>query len=91
MKDEEKGGKPGSPYWVYILRCSDGTLYCGITSDRNRRLAQHNRGTASKYTRSRRPVEMVWSEEAEDKSAALKRELEIKALSREEKLSLITS
>ena len=83
-KDAEK------KYFVYILKCSDGSLYCGITNDRERRLAQHNRGTGAKYTRARRPVEMVWSEQAADKSAALRREIEIKKLSRNEKITLIS-
>ena len=78
-----------SMYYVYILRCSDDTLYTGITTDPERRLKQHNSGTAAKYTRSRRPVEMVYKETALGKSEALKRELEIKALSRNQKLELV--
>ena len=78
-------------WFVYILRCSDDTLYTGITNDPKRRLAQHNAGTASKCTRSRRPVEMVYCEPAEDKSAALRREYAIKQLPRSEKVTLITS
>ncbi len=76
--------------YVYILKCSDGTLYTGWTNDLDRRLAAHNAGTASKYTRSKRPVEMVWHEQCADKSAALKREAEIKKLPREKKMELIT-
>ena len=76
-------------WFVYILRCADGTLYTGITNEPKRRLAQHNAGTASKCTRSRRPVEMVYCESAEDKSAALRREYAIKQLSRSEKTALI--
>ena len=78
-------------WFVYILRCSDDTLYTGITNDPKRRLAQHNAGTASKCTRSRRPVEMVYCEPVEDKSAALRREYAIKQLPRSEKVTLITS
>ncbi len=78
-------------WWVYILRCADGSLYCGVTNDRARRLRQHNDGTGARYTRSRRPVEMIWSEEAEDRPAALRREAAIKALSRAEKIKLINS
>ena len=78
-----------NPWFVYILRCSDDTLYTGITNEPKRRLAQHNAGTASKYTRSRRPVEMVYCESVEDKPAALRREYAIKQLSRTEKLALI--
>lgn len=76
-------------YWVYILRCADGTLYTGCTNDLSRRLAAHNAGKGAKYTRSRRPVELVYREEAPDKSAALRREAAIKGLSRKEKLALI--
>lgn len=63
---------------VYLLECSDGTYYCGITTDLNRRLGQHNRGTAAKYTRSRTPVRLIASAEAEDKSQALRIELFVK-------------
>ncbi len=76
-------------YWVYILRCADGTLYTGCTNDLSRRLAAHNAGKGAKYTRSRRPVELVYREEVPDKSAALRRETAIKGLSRGEKLALI--
>ena len=76
-------------YWVYILRCSDGTLYTGITDDVERRLKAHNNGKGAKYTRGRGPVELVYQEQQSDKSAALKREAAIKKLSRTEKLSLI--
>lgn len=76
-------------YWVYILRCADGTLYTGCTNDLSRRLAAHNAGKGAKYTRSRRPVELVYREEVPDKSAALRREATIKGLSRGEKLALI--
>lgn len=76
--------------WVcYLLRCADDTLYCGITNDLDKRLAAHNAGTASKYTRARVPVELVFVEEYADRSSASKREIEIKALERAEKLALI--
>ena len=74
---------------VYILRCGDGSLYTGISTDVQRRLAEHRSGKGAKYTRSRGPLELVYQEECPDKSAALKRELEIKALPRAEKLKLI--
>jgi len=77
------------PYLVYILKCSDGTFYTGITNDLERRLKAHNKGTASKYTIVRRPISVIYTETADDKSAALKRELQIKALSRKEKEVLI--
>ena len=74
---------------VYILRCGDGSLYTGISTDVARRLKEHRAGKGAKYTRSRGPLELVYQEDCPDKSAALKRELEIKALSRAEKLKLI--
>ena len=78
--------------WLcYILRCADDTLYCGITNDLEKRLAAHNEGLASKYTRARGPVELVLVESCTDRSAASKREMAIKNLTREEKLALIQS
>ena len=74
---------------TYILRCADGTLYTGWTNDIEKRVAAHNAGTASKYTRSCRPVELVHCEEFETKTEAMKREAQIKRLSRTEKLKLI--
>ena len=71
------------------MRCGDGTLYTGITKDVNRRCQQHNAGTASRYTRSRRPVRLVYQEPRPSQSSALKREAAIKALSRREKLAMI--
>ena len=78
-------------WFVYILRCADGSLYTGITIDLERRIEQHNAGTASRYTRSRLPVELVYQEGPTTKSKALKRELAIKALSRKAKEALIKS
>lgn len=75
--------------WTYILRCADGTLYTGWTSDLARRLRAHNAGTASKYTRSRLPVELAYSESHESKQEAMRREWEIKQLSRGEKETLL--
>jgi putative endonuclease len=75
--------------WVcYLLECADGTLYTGISNDLSRRLGQHGRGVASKYTRARLPVSLRWSERQRDRSAALKREAEIKGRSRAWKLTL---
>jgi len=74
---------------VYILKCRDDSLYTGITNDLDRRLAAHNRGTASRYTRARKPVELAWSEPSVDRSAALKREAEIKRMARTAKMELI--
>lgn len=72
-----------------MLRCADGSLYCGWTTDVQRRFAEHGAGTASRYTRSRLPVELVAVFEAADRSAALREEARIKRLSRAEKLELI--
>lgn len=80
---------PDTPWIVYILRCEDGSLYTGITNDLVRRVEQHNAGTASRYTRSRLPVVLVYQELQPSRSLALKRELVIKALSRLEKQALI--
>jgi len=76
-------------WFCYLLRCADDTLYCGITNDLEKRLAAHNAGTASKYTRTRLPVELVFAEPCADRSAASKREMEIKSLKRADKLELI--
>ena len=75
--------------FVYLLRCADGTLYCGWTTDPDRRLRQHHAGTASRYTRRRLPVELVWTRECEDRSHALREEWRIKQLSRREKWALV--
>lgn len=77
------------PYYLYILRCGDGTLYTGIAADVDKRLALHQSGKGAKYTRGRGPLTVVYREECADKSAALRRELEVKALPREKKLALI--
>lgn len=75
--------------YTYILRCADGTLYTGWTNDLEKRLAAHNAGTGAKYTRPRRPVTLVYHEMFETKEAAMRREWEIKHLSRRQKLRLI--
>lgn len=80
-----------SEWFVYILRCEDDTLYTGITNDLIRRCDQHNAGTASRYTRSRLPVVVVYQEAQATRSLALKRELAIKALSRQQKELLVQS
>ena len=77
--------------YVYILRCADGSLYTGWTNDLEKRLKAHNSGTASKYTRTRLPAELVYFEECESKEAAMSREWHIKRLRRAEKLLLIES
>jgi putative endonuclease len=75
--------------FVYLIRCADGTLYCGWSTDPERRLRQHQSGTASRYTRRRRPVELVWTAQCADRSEAMREEVRIKRLSRAEKLVLI--
>lgn len=73
-------------WWVYLLRCGDGTLYTGITDDLDRRLAAHNAGRGAKYTRSRPPGDAGVAGGAADKSAALRREYAVKQLTRAKKL-----
>ena len=75
--------------YTYILRCADGSLYCGWTNNLEKRLAAHNSGKASKYTRSRLPVKLVYFETFDTKQEAMSREARIKQLSRREKLALI--
>ena len=76
-------------WYLYILRCRDGSLYTGITTDVEKRLEAHRAGKGAKYTRGRGPLELVYREECGDHSTALKREAEIKRLPREEKLKMI--
>lgn len=75
-------------WYVYMLRCGDGTLYTGITDDVERRLEIHRSGKGAKYTRGRGPLELVYTEAQPDKSAALRREIAIKRMTRQEKLEL---
>ncbi len=83
MKSKNK-----TTWTCYLLQCSDKTLYCGITNDLEKRLAAHNAGEGAKYTRGRTPVKLLYRESCPDKSAALKREMEIKQLPRSKKLIL---
>ncbi len=79
-------------WFVYIVECSDGSLYTGISTDLERRMAEHNNNEkplGAKYTRTRRPVTLVYHERVESRSIASKREMEIKGLGRDEKLKLI--
>ena len=79
-------------YFVYILKCSDETLYTGITTDISRRLKEHNGSTkGARYTKVRRPVELMYSEELEDRSSASKREYQIKQMTKKKKLELIAT
>ena len=76
-------------HYVYIVKCSDGTLYTGYTTDIEKRIDAHNLGKGAKYTRSRRPVELVYHEEYDSKEEAMSREWHIKRLSRIQKERLI--
>ena len=75
--------------FVYLLRCRDGSLYCGWTTDVDRRVAEHAAGTASRYTRSRLPVELAWSARMPSRNDAMREEVRIKRLTRREKLRLL--
>ena len=79
----------GEQWFAYIVRCRDGSLYTGITKDLIRRCQQHNDGMASRYTRSRLPVRLVYHEILASRSLALKREAAIKAMTRQQKRSMI--
>ncbi len=77
--------------FTYLLRCADGSLYCGWTNDLEKRFAAHNAGTASKYTRSRLPVTPVYAERHDTKQEAMRREYSIKHMTKEKKEALIVS
>lgn len=79
-----------SKHYVYVVRCSDDSLYTGYTKDIKRRVEEHNSGDGAKYTRSRTPVELVHSEEYTTQSDAMSREYEIKQLSKSEKENLVS-
>ncbi len=81
--------KRSQDYSVYILKCADGSLYTGYAADLKERLGLHNQGKGAKYTRSRLPVRLAYSEECAGKPAAMKREAEIKGFTREEKVDLV--
>jgi putative endonuclease len=80
---------PGMAAFVYLLRCADGSIYCGWSTDPQRRLRQHQAGTASHYTRVRRPVELVYSREFASRSEAMREEVRIKRLPAAEKRRLL--
>ena len=88
-KQHSRSGPSGEKWFVYIVRCGDGSLYTGIAKDVKRRCQQHNNGKASRYTRSRRPTRLVWHEAHPSQRSALKRESAIKTLTRREKLAMI--
>ncbi|WP_316637414.1 GIY-YIG nuclease family protein [uncultured Ruminococcus sp.] len=77
--------------YTYILKCADGTFYCGWTNNLEKRLAAHNAGTASKYTSPRRPVELIYTERFATKQEAMSREYRIKQLTRQQKIDLISN
>ncbi|SCT34408.1 GIY-YIG nuclease family protein [Staphylococcus caeli] len=76
-------------HYIYIVKCKDGSLYTGYAKDVNKRISKHNSGHGAKYTKIRRPVQLVYQEVFDTKSEALKREYEIKTFSRQKKLELI--
>jgi putative endonuclease len=78
-----------SPWFVYVVRCRDGSLYTGISTDVAARVARHNAGAGARYTRARRPVALLLVERKRSRSTALRREAAIKGLSRAEKLELV--
>ncbi|HEX7724352.1 MAG TPA: GIY-YIG nuclease family protein [Candidatus Paceibacterota bacterium] len=91
MKSKHPATQKKQKYFVYIVRCADNTLYAGSTKDVARRVEQHNTSKqGARYTKSRRPVTLVYSQKVKDVSAALRREAEIKRLSRAEKEVLVS-
>ena len=78
-------------WFVYILECNDATYYTGITTDIGRRIQEHEEGRGAKYTKGRAPLKIVYREECEDRSSASKREMEIKSLSKEDKVALFST
>ena len=78
-----------TPWFVYLVECTDGTLYCGATTDVTRRLQEHNRGTASRYTRGRRPVVLISHAPCPDRASALSLEAAVKKLPREKKRAFL--
>jgi putative endonuclease len=85
MRVTKKNQKKPPAWFLYILKCGDGTLYTGITTDLRRRVHQHNNGSASRYTRRRLPVKLIYHERCHGRSSALKKEYALKQLSRKEK------
>jgi putative endonuclease len=89
LKEKAASPSPDEPLWfLYILECSDGSLYTGITTDLSRRTQRHNEGKGARYTRTRRPVKLVYYETCENRSAALIREAAVKALAPRKKRDL---
>lgn len=90
-KEEASPQVPSESWFLYILKCKDGTFYTGVTKDLARRHKMHNDGKASRYTRVRLPVEMIYHEECGSRTQALVRECAVKALPKEKKIALIQS
>lgn len=92
MEADEASGlrEPDEGWHLYILRCQGNTFYTGVTKDLSRRLKMHNDGKASKYTRARRPVQLIYSEDYASHATALVREYKVKALPRKEKEQLVS-
>jgi putative endonuclease len=92
INGKEKPKQPTKDEWyVYLVRCNDDSLYCGMTNDLEKRVTKHNSGRGAKYTASRRPVELVYFETYPAKPLALKREWKIKQMTKEEKENLLKS
>lgn len=92
MKEKETRRRPRKkkdPWHLYILKCNDGSLYTGVTNDLERRLSLHNRGRASRFTRTRRPVDLVYEERLAGRTQALIRECAVKSFPRQKKVELI--
>ena len=88
----KRENRPGaSVYYVYMLRCNDGSLYTGQTKDLEARLRKHRKGAGAKYVRGRRPFELVYAEEVGTRSEALKREIALRKLSKKQKEQLVSS
>ena len=81
--------KEKSSWFLYILKCRDGSLYTGITTDIDKRVTAHNEGRGARFTSGRTPVKLLYYEKQEDRSKATKREREVKKLTRQQKLALI--
>lgn len=86
---KDEGQKENTPWALYILQCADGSFYTGITNNLPRRLAAHAAGKGAKYTRGRAPLQLVYEESHDSRSAASKREAALKGLSRDEKAALV--
>lgn len=89
LPGEPDAASPTPTAWVYLVRCRDGSLYCGWTVDPGLRVATHNAGKGAAYTRSRLPVRLVWCEAHPDKPSAMRREYALKQLTRAAKLRLV--